>query len=105
MIECEFPETSDYCYYSAGVVCKLEPDVGEEGALRLQNNRTSEEYNRISGNLEVFHDGAWGDVCSDGFGANESKVVCHQLGFYDEGTWTFVRIQDSQRCFLDLRRA
>ena len=31
--------------------------------------------------MEVFHDGKWGTVCNDGFGIEEARVVCVELGF------------------------
>ncbi len=46
---------------------------GTEGALRLSSGS--------SGLLEVFHAGAWGTVCDDGFGAENALVACRQLGF------------------------
>lgn len=35
------------------------------------------------GRLEVYHLHQWGTVCSQHFGTNEAKVVCHQLGYLD----------------------
>ena len=33
------------------------------------------------GQLQVFHQGYWGYVCDTGFGLEEARVVCRQLGF------------------------
>ena len=38
-----------------------------------------------SGRLEIFHDGQWGTVCDDYFGAADVAVACRQLG-YTKGT-------------------
>ena len=34
-----------------------------------------------SGRLEVFLEGVWGSVCSDGFSSTEAAVACDQMGF------------------------
>jgi len=33
------------------------------------------------GRLEVYFNGTWGTVCSDGFSATAAKVACNGLGF------------------------
>jgi serine protease 12 (motopsin) len=58
-----------------------------EGDLRLAGG-TSDR----SGRLEVYHAGSWGTVCDDSLGKNfgeaEASVVCRQLGFAENGTYT-----------------
>lgn len=34
-----------------------------------------------TGRLEVFHNSFWGSVCNKDWTINESRVVCHELGF------------------------
>ena len=52
----------------------------EEGDIRLVGG-----YGNSSGRVEFCHGGKWGTVCDDGFGSNEARVVCRQLGLPTNG--------------------
>ena len=42
-----------------------------------KNERTSSAL--TAGRLEVFHNGCWGTVCSDGFSTTDADVLCQKL--------------------------
>ena len=35
------------------------------------------------GRVEVFCNGEWGTICSNGFGFEEGDTICRQLGYSD----------------------
>ena len=34
-----------------------------------------------NGRVEIYHQGAWGPVCRDGWSQEDSSVACRELGF------------------------
>lgn len=47
----------------------------------------SEETNRNSGMVEIYHNNQWLPVCAEGFGTKETEVVCRQLGFQNANSF------------------
>lgn len=54
-----------------------------DGSLRLivDCGRTNGTCNQSTGRLEIFLNGRWGTVCSEGFGEVEATLACNQLGY------------------------
>ncbi|XP_066266533.1 scavenger receptor cysteine-rich type 1 protein M130-like [Branchiostoma lanceolatum] len=61
----------------------LSVDCLQEFEIRLADGGTN--YGRV----EVKHDGQWGSICDDDFGASEARVVCRELGFPDYETFHY----------------
>jgi len=55
------------------VLCVL--SAYAEGRLRLEASEAPYE-----GRLEIYHDGAWGTICSHGFDNRDATVACRNLG-------------------------
>lgn len=49
----------------------------EEGALKLFGGQDEHE-----GNVEIFHNGKWGNICDDEWDKHEADIVCKQLGYH-----------------------
>ena len=48
----------------------------QDTAIRLQQGNFT---NR--GRVEVYCNGEWGTICSDGFGPDDADTICKQLGY------------------------
>lgn len=47
--------------------------------MRISGGQSNE--NTTAGKVEMYVDGNWITVCATGFGAEEAKVVCRELGY------------------------
>lgn len=63
-----------------------------EGSLRLSSSSATTTLTP-SGRLEVYINGRWGTVCSNGFSDTSATVVCEQLGFNNVEGWTTIGSQ------------
>lgn len=64
----------------------------EEGAIKLVGGNGEHE-----GNVEIFHNGKWGNICDDEWDKYEAEVVCNQLNFHLGGKATHSGIYGKAR--------
>lgn len=53
--------------------------------------------NHLEGRVEYCVDNLWGTVCSDGWGSQDTAVVCAQLGFIPQG-----KKELDNKCYQDM---
>ena len=54
----------------------------QDSSIRLANGRIPSE-----GRVEVCHNNHWGTVCHDNWEVAESRVVCRELGYPENGVF------------------
>ncbi|XP_071536941.1 lysyl oxidase homolog 2 isoform X1 [Panulirus ornatus] len=72
--------------------------ANQEGKLRLIDGRADWE-----GNVQVFHEGQWGNICDDEWDEREGELVCKALGFpgFQKVTYTGVYGHAKERYWMD----
>ena len=53
------------------------------GTVQLVNGTTTNQ-----GRVEMCIGQTWGTVCDHGFGTNDARVICRQLGYNVDKPWT-----------------
>lgn len=63
------------------IECHVMPNIPNINDVRLSSGASQRE-----GRVEVYNGNLeWATVCDEGFGINEAKVICRQLGFSANG--------------------
>ncbi len=64
-----------YLHHYRAIYC-----FGREGEVRLADGPSSRE-----GRVDICVDGIWFTPCQDSWGIEETRVVCRELGFCQQG--------------------
>ena len=68
-----------------------------EGEIRLAGGPSSRE-----GRVDICVDGYWYTPCQDTWGIEETRVVCRELGFCQQGIEAFVLVFEYLLCYIHI---
>jgi hypothetical protein len=90
---CENIDSDDatvYCYTT-----RIWDSNPYPGMVRLQGGVYSNE-----GRVEVYCNGQWGTICSDGFDRNNADTICKQLGYTNHTFHKTIVVNTSQPIWM-----